>query len=390
MMMLNCGWGRRVWLSGTVACVVSLGCSAIAQAGIIGGDNKLSVRTNGIIGGDLEVLGVVETSEPASATVTVLGQTVRLTADTRVTSESGAALAKGALVAVYGKINTDGTITASQVSVQANEYVAGATSLYVRGVVKSVNASLARATVGGLSVDFSSSLAGGNSSISVGSVAEFSGLQTSSSTLYASKSTALAPAGIIGGDKAVSNGIIGGDRVVANGIIGGDLKAQVVSNGIIGGDKFVSAGIIGGDKIVSNGIIGGDRVVANGIIGGDLKAQVVSNGIIGGDKFVSAGIIGGDRVVANGIIGGDKVVSNGIIGGDLKTQVTTNGIIGGDKLVANGIIGGDLKTQVTTNGIIGGDKLTTNGIIGGDKLVTNGIIGGDRVVANGIIGGDKL
>jgi hypothetical protein len=248
--------------------------------GIGGGD--LAVRAQGIGGGDLDVLGVVEGTDHATATLAVSGQTVRFSANTRLTSQAGGALAKGALVAVYGTIQSDGTIAASEVNVLAREYVPGSTTLYVRGVVKSVNAALATAKVGNLSVDYSSSLYSGNSTISAGSVAEFSGLQTSSSTLYASKAQAL---GIGGGD----------NKVQALGIGGGDLKVQAL--GIGGGDNKVKAlGIGGGDlKVQALGIGGGDnKVRALGIGGGDLKVQAL--GIGGGDLKVQAlGIGGGDN-----------------------------------------------------------------------------------------------
>ena len=209
MTMSNRGWGKRLWLCGAVAGVVSL-ASAGAQAGIDGSgrlkangiDGSGLVKANGIDGSgrlkangidgsglvkasSLDVLGVVEGSDAASGTVTVSGQTVRLSAKTQLTG--GASPAKGALVAVYGAVNADGTIAAAQVSVLQAEYVSGATTLYVRGVVKSVNAAVATAKVGNLTVDYSSSLYSGSSSIAVGSIAEFSGLQTSSATLYASK-----------------------------------------------------------------------------------------------------------------------------------------------------------------------------------------------------------
>jgi hypothetical protein len=113
-------------------------------------------------------------------------------------------------------------------------------------VVKSVNTALATAKVGNLTIDYSSSLASGSPAIAVGSVAEFSGLQTSGSTLYASKSGVVKSDGIIGGDSAAV-------KVVTDGIIGGDSAAvKVVTNGIIGGDKAVV-------KVVADGIIGGDN-----------------------------------------------------------------------------------------------------------------------------------
>jgi hypothetical protein len=315
MMMLNEGWGRRPWLSGTVVGVFVLG-SAIARAGIGGGD--FAARLQGVGAGDLDVLGVVEGADPSTSTVEVSGQTIRLSANTRLTSEAGGSLAKGALVAVYGTIGSDGTVAASQISVLAREYVPGSTTLYVRGMVKSVNAAFATAKVGNLSVDYSSSLYSGSSTISTGSIVEFSGLQTSSSTLYASKAQSL---GIGGGDlKAQARGIGGGDlRAQSLGIGGGDLKAQ--ARGIGGGDlKAQSLGIGGGDL----------KAQARGIGGGDLKAQ--SLGIGGGDlKAQARGIGAGDlRAQSLGIGGGDlKAQARGIGGGDLRAQ--SLGIGGGDK-----------------------------------------------------------
>ena len=250
-----------MWLPGTVAGLASL-CAAVAQAGIAGGDN-LMVRAAGIAGGDLDVLGVVESSDLASSSIAVSGQTVHVTANTKFTSESGGSLAKGAMVAVYGTIKSDGTIAAAEVNVLARQYVAGSTTLYVRGLVKQTNAALATAKVGNLSVDFSSSLYSG-ASITAGSVVEFSGLQTSSATLYASKSnTVQAALGIAGGDGTMSTrGIAGGDstKVSALGIAGGD--ATMSARGIAGGDttKVSALGIAGGDpKMSAMGIAGGDN-----------------------------------------------------------------------------------------------------------------------------------
>ena len=281
MTMLKGRLRQHLLLPGMGACVMLL-CSTVSQAGINGGD--IMVRMAGINGGDLDVLGVVEGTESASAGIVVSGQTVHLTTNTKFTAESGASLAPGALVAVYGTINSDGTVSASEVNVLARPYVAGSTTLYVRGLVKSTNGALATAKVGNLSVDFSSSLYSG-SSITAGSVAEFSGLQTSSSTLYASKSGTVQALGINGGDRKVQAlGINGGDRKVqALGINGGDLKVQAL--GINGGDRKVQAlGINGGDrKAQALGINGGDRQAqALGINSAVLTVRAL--GINGGDK----------------------------------------------------------------------------------------------------------
>src|SRR6185437_3400799 len=304
--------GQQRWLSCAVAFALSVGSAAASHAGI-GGTNRLAAVKGGAAG-ELEVLGVVETS--AASGLVVSGQTVRLT-----TSALQAALpAKGALVAVYGSLLADGTISASQVSEVGQAYVPGATTLYIRGVVKSVNASVGRAQVGSLSIDYTAALyESSDAGIKPGSVVEFSGLQSSASTLFASRVSA---SGIGGTNHA--NGI-GGTNVVANGIGG----TNVAANGI-GGTNAVANGIGGTNR--ANGI-GGTNVTANGIGG----TNAVANGIGGTNR---ANGIGGTNVTANGI-GGTNVTANGIGG----TNVSANGIGGTNR--ANGIGG----TNVTANGI---------------------------------------
>src|SRR6185437_2840563 len=257
--------GQQRWLSCAVAFALSVGSAAASHAGI-GGTNRLAAVKGGAAG-ELEVLGVVETS--AASGLVVSGQTVRLT-----TSALQAALpAKGALVAVYGSLLADGTISASQVSEVGQAYVPGATTLYIRGVVKSVNASVGRAQVGSLSIDYTAALyESSDAGIKPGSVVEFSGLQSSASTLFASRVSASGIGGTnhangIGGTNVVANGIgstnrangIGGTNVTANGIGG----TNAVANGIGGTNR---ANGIGGTNVTANGI-GGTNAVANGIGG---------------------------------------------------------------------------------------------------------------------------
>jgi hypothetical protein len=255
--------------------------ASLAQAGIAGGDKFASVALPAS-GGELEVQGQLTNTVKGASVLTVAGQTVQVSAGTKVLTASGSSAAslpaKGAMVAVYGSLNSDGTIAASQIRVLNESYVPGATSIYVHGVVTAVNTVLATAKVGSLSIDYSASLYDSSAqSIQVNSVAGFTGVQTggAAATLFASK---VVPAGIAGGDKATltPSGIAGGDKaaVSVNGIAGGD-KAAVSVNGIAGGDKAA---------VSVNGIAGGDKAAlsVNGIAGGD-KAALSVNGIAGGD-----------------------------------------------------------------------------------------------------------
>ena len=265
-------------------CAVTLGLLAVgsvAHAGIGGTDLLRAAVPQGTGATDLDVLGLVQTVDAASGALVVSGQTVHVSSKTKLGQSS--LPGKGSLVAVYGALNADGTITATQITSLGNSYVPGATTLYVRGVVKSVNASLGRAQVGSLSIDYTASLySSAAASIKAGTVAEFAGVQTSS-TLFASKAAG------IGGTDLVMAGIGGTDLATA-GIGGTDLAVAKAAG--IGGTDLAKAGI-GGTDLVAAGIGGTDRAKVAGIGGTDLATAG-----IGGTDLVAAGIGGTDRVVA--------------------------------------------------------------------------------------------
>ena len=339
---------NKVFIAGAaVAAIGLLTISTPTNAGIIGGDfrSTAAISVNGIVGGDrtvmarypIAVVGPVERVDLKARTVTVLGQTF---AATSIRSLKAARV--GDYVLAGGSISGSQLVLGELQSLGAT-YVAGASGIYVRSVVSSIDAATGRLRLGGVVVDYTATLANGGTNLpAVGSVVEFYGTQPSRGGVALASDLAW---------ESSTQGIVGGDASV-NGIVGGDASV----NGIVGGDTSVN-GIVGGDTSV-NGIVGGDTSV-NGIVGGDTSV----NGIVGGDTSVN-GIVGGDTSV-NGIVGGDTSV-NGIVGGDLQAK----GIIGGD-LQAKGIIGGD----TSVNGIVGGD-VAVNGIVGGDMAV-NGIIGGD-------------
>lgn len=285
-------FGQRALLSGLVACAASFGAFSVANAGVGGSDRAVAVQ--GVGGSDLDVLGVVEKSNKGSTVAVVSGQTVHVAASTPV-------LQKGALVAVFGSLNTDGTINASRISVYKQQYVAGATTLYVRGVVRSVNASLARAQVGSLSIDYSASLYKASSGIAVGKVAEFSGLQTSS-VLFASQSglVTATPSGVGGSDLAKLG--VGGSDVTTLGVGGSDVTTLGV-----GGSDVTKLGV-GGSDVTTLGV-GGSDVTKLGVGGSDVTKLGV-----GGSDVTKLGV-GGSDVTKLGV-GGSDITTFGVGGSD--------------------------------------------------------------------------
>ncbi len=227
------------------------------------------------------VVGPVESTDTASGSAKILGQSVHFHA--RVGE-----LNPGAVVGVIGLRNPDGSISASSILRVGQQFVSGATPVYVKGEITATERSLGQAWVGSLRVDLTSAMHTGAAIPQIGDVVEFAGVQHSRGTLNA---TEYRVSGIVGGDRA-THGIVGGDKAL-QGIVGGDRA----THGIVGGDKALQ-GIVGGDR-ATHGIVGGDKAL-QGIVGGDRA----THGIVGGDKALQ-GIVGGDRAT-HGIVGGDR------------------------------------------------------------------------------------
>src|SRR5580698_9306000 len=237
---------------------------------------------------ELIVIGPVEAVDLVSHTATVLGQ--------RFLISNTEALVVGNAASVYGVPRADGTIQVSAVRDQGL-YTAGATQVFLSGLVQKSEASIGSAVVNGIKIDLTGAMADGQISPALGARMAISGTQPV-------RGGVVLAAGIIGSG-AAANGIIG-SGAAANGIIGSGAAA----NGIIGsGARANSAGIIGSGAS-ANGIIGsGIHPSSAGIIGSGAAA----NGIIGSGAAAN-GIIG-SGAAANGIIGsGARANSTGIIG----------------------------------------------------------------------------
>ncbi|HTT44377.1 MAG TPA: hypothetical protein VMG33_14985 [Steroidobacteraceae bacterium] len=211
----------------------------------------------------LLVVGPIESVDPATRTVMVLGQ--------RILLSNVGSLNVGNTLAVYGFSRTDGSIQGS-VARDQGAYVAGATPIFLAGTVQSADALTGHVIVNGVKVDLTPAMVSGQVSPAIGSKLAVQGIQP------------------------VSRGV-----VVTDGIIG----SGAATNGIIGSGASAS-GIIGSGA-AANGIIGSGYRSTNGIIGSGASA----NGIIG------------SGAAANGIIGSGYRSTNGIIG----SGAATNGII---------------------------------------------------------------
>src|SRR5215470_13033396 len=117
-------------------------------------------------GAELLVVGPVEALNALDGTATVLGQRVHTTSH----------LVVGEAVAVFGVIHPDGSIVASSIQPRGL-YVAGASPIFISGLVERSEPAVGRVVVNGLAVDMTTAMAGGTLSPDVGSKLAISGIQ---------------------------------------------------------------------------------------------------------------------------------------------------------------------------------------------------------------------
>ncbi len=81
----------------------------------------------------------------------------------------------GDYVSVEGSVVAPGWLYADDVSVSGTPYVAGATEVFVTGLLTSVDSAAGTARMGGLTIDYTSSL--GSSAAPAGSMWSFAGIR---------------------------------------------------------------------------------------------------------------------------------------------------------------------------------------------------------------------
>ena len=313
------------------------------------------------------VLGPVTAIDSTSASVTVLGQTFSVGQSTYGAGWTDGRVSVGDYVLAIGFQGTN-VLSALVLARVDEQYVPGASPVFLRGPIDSANSALGVAGLGTALIDYTPALDGGTTGLVPGRVGEFLGTQpVIGGTIIASSFSA----SISGGDRLPWS-ISGGDSARLS-ISGGDSSSLSIS----GGDS-AGLSISGGDR-AGLSISGGDRSQLS-ISGGDSSRLSIS----GGDS-AQLSISGGDHAQWS-ISGGDRAQLS-ISGGD-SSQLS---ISGGDSSRLS-ISGGD-SAQLSISGgdhvqwsISGGDRSQLS-ISGGDRS-TLSISGGDRE-AFSISGGDK-
>jgi hypothetical protein len=225
---------------------------------------------------ELLLIGPVEAVNTTQTRAVVLGQKISISPSEGV--------AVGDTVAVYGTESADGTISATRVQAQGL-YVAGATTVFLAGVVQKVQPAVGHVVVNGLTVDLTPAMAQGAVLPTIGS--EFSLLGTQP----------------VGRGSVVVNGV-SGSGLSANGVSG----SGKLANGVSGSGR--SANGVSGSGKVANGV-SGSGLSANGVSGSGLSA----NGVSG--SGLSANGVSGSGLSANGVSGSGKL-ANGVSGSGLQ------------------------------------------------------------------------
>jgi hypothetical protein len=283
---------------GSVVLAVSLILGAGAATAGIGG-SSIAAQAYGIDGSDIVAFGPIDAAA-AGRPLQVLGQTVSLSSATVVTLNGRSVSANraatlvansgGSLVAVYGSVQANGTLAATQIDFSNEAWVPGTTTVFIRGVVTQVNPAVARAQVGKLSVDYSAGLYDPNvaSTVKVGSTIDLVGTQFAAGKMYASTvGIGGSSANDIGGSSTAG---IGGSSTAG---IGGSSKSGIGGSSTAGIGGSSKSGIggsstagIGGSSTAG---IGGSSTAG---IGGSSKSGIGGSSTAGIGGSSTAGIGG--------------------------------------------------------------------------------------------------
>jgi hypothetical protein len=119
----------------------------------------------------------VERVDVSKRQIQVLGQLAVIPA----AQSAGLAELLGQIVAVHGSVNSDGTLRATKLTeITTSSFVPGATQLYLKGAISSVDQVNAVVRIGSLSIKYAGALHTlSSSSLAVGQLASFSGVEYS-------------------------------------------------------------------------------------------------------------------------------------------------------------------------------------------------------------------
>ena len=159
----------------------------------------------------LLIEGPLESIDNSNGNALVLGQWVTVGA---------ARVERDHIVAVYGGLHTDGTISVTRV-VDRGQNVAGATPLLVTGTVRSVDVLTGHAVIGALTVDYTSTIRGDQSAtLAVNEVVRLTGIQPVERGIFVAYGLSAYELGVTGVSGVTVQGVTGVSGVKPSGVTG--------------------------------------------------------------------------------------------------------------------------------------------------------------------------
>ena len=147
----------------------------LASSGSLAAAATVATTFETLVDTDILALGPVEHVDVAKRQLQVLGQLIAIPVAQSAALDS----LLGKMVEVHGSVKSDGTLQATKVSeITTASFVPGATQLYLKGALSSVDQVNAVARVGSLSIKYSGALHTlSANSLAVGQLASFSGVE---------------------------------------------------------------------------------------------------------------------------------------------------------------------------------------------------------------------
>ena len=336
---------------------------------------------------DLALVGPAERLDCASGEVQLLGIRLRAVSAANLALDSELqASGNAAYLAATARIDRAGSARLAKLFlIQDESYVAGASTVFVRGTVTSANFATGQFEVSGSRFSlFESQLP------SVGAFVEVVGTQPQfGGPILVNTFAAVSKDGTVGSGAKSTAGMVG-SGATTSGIVGSGAS----TSGIVGSGASTS-GIVGSGASTS-GIVG-SGATTSGIVGsgastsGIVGSGASTSGIVGSGASTS-GIVG-SGASTTGIVGSGATTS-GIVGSGASTSgivgsgASTSGIVGSGASTS-GIVGSGASTSgivgsgATTSGIVGSGA-STSGIVGSGAS-TSGIVG-SGTSTSGIVG----
>ena len=240
-------------------------------------------------GPELEALGEVQSVDVTAGFVVVAGQRIAVSRQTVLLvdenvvelTEGLSAIKVGDVLAVSGDLGEP----ARTIRQLTDSYVAGSTTVYVRGRIASINKSVGYAKLDALTIDFTPAMSSpGFPKFDLGEIIEATGVQPlANGKLLASE---VAP-GSIAGTSLVKPGSIAGTSKIAPASIAG---TSLVKPSSIAGTSKIEPASIAGTSLVKPASIAGTSLVKPGSIAGTSKVAPAS---IAGTSLVKPASIAG-------------------------------------------------------------------------------------------------